>query len=80
MVVIFLSLMIPVFQACMWLRYGDWVEFPLCSAWNMAGFSFPETQWGGVEKALVWIFHQPTSCVVFAADAAMAGIGAKVSE
>ncbi len=66
-------------QAYMWLRYGGWPEFPLYVAWNVAGLPLPETQWGGVEKILIWIFHQPTSGVVLATGIVLIGVGNKVS-
>jgi hypothetical protein len=65
-------------QAFFWLRYGGWPEFPLSAAWYFLGLPFPETQWGGIEKCLVWLFAQPTSVVTLAAGIVLIGIGAKI--
>jgi len=59
------SLLIPLCQAYVWLRYGGWPELPLELTWQWLGWPFPSAEWVGVEKMLLWLFRQPTTGVVF---------------
>ena len=69
------SLLIPAWQGYMWLRYGAWPEVPLWIVWNWSGLPFPQINWVGIEKILVWVLGQPTSVVSFLIGIILAGIG-----
>ena len=66
------------FQVGIWLRYGEWLDLPLALTWHRLGFPFPEAEWGGIEKILVWIFEQSTSVILLVAGVALLGAGAKL--
>ena len=76
----FSSLLIPAWQGYMWLRYGSWPEIPLWTVWSWLDLPFPEVDWVGIEKILVWILKQPTSVAIFLLGGATAGIGTTIPQ
>jgi hypothetical protein len=73
------SPLILVYQAVVWLRFGGWPEISLAFVWYWLKWPWPETDWAGVEKTIIWVFDCPLSGVAIVTGIILIWIGAKLN-
>jgi hypothetical protein len=73
------SLLIPMWQAYTWLRYGVWPELSVRAMWLWLGLRLPEIDTLAVATALDWLFDQATGVVFFVGGALLLIIGGDLS-
>jgi hypothetical protein len=60
-----LAVLILIWQAFVWLRYGYWQPVTVWSLMLQSGLNVPEVPWLGVQKMFFWMIDQ--SAVLFLA-------------
>jgi hypothetical protein len=49
------------YQIYFWLRYGTWLPLTILVAFSKLGISYPQTEWGGIQKIIDWLMNFPLS-------------------